>query len=762
MILFYLCKNNTKEGLMEKNIIVCWNKVSANNIIEKAEKLRYDTKNEIDSILSKKSELKIEIETIIESNCEFDSSIISSTYKKLGKGTYDKELYTKINDAYGNITCGISKEEKARKLIEIIDKIESESKTAEADKLCLYNFCTCTSFDDLNKTLNKTSEINGFIVLCELDWSDYDTADALKGITLVQHFLRYEKKLKAPVIFTSFSEREDILVERPDANIILTPAVRHKFIQYSFNISALLHAFDDMKNLTKRQLDYTIKRFCDIKGLLSHIKHNVHGCSGEGLGVIKTQLLYAVKKTFSNDTEKLNKIKAASTDKEIEKICVQLLDDLQHKNEIENIKLIDFICDSEDKQMRTLILDDNPNDDCTNRLVTCMNRIHDKMSAKNYICSIARPMITRNVEEFFNELDRKNCTYNNIILDIEIWNKSGDLESLGFDIAEEVMMRMSTPVQINMITNITRSLHSRLIDSYNNDVIKGIYLKEEILSSDARAIKFIQNLNQEWNSFYSLYKTPQYDCCKTFQRLLSIAKRRMPNNVKYDIDFNKISDVGKTDIKTYTITNYDEFDIAVNDISTELIRRFLTECGHTTTDEITWPVFDTVCATMRKVIADDKSIGLGNEKLTDKVLSKGKEYKDTFYEPTSEDIINFVIKLALRRFFLYLKLFIHEYDILKKFNDIKKKDPKREDIKWSYKDADLACRAISEQYKGYLNTKFNLNNQSKGLTEVLLYTTKIDEKEQLSEEEKLFINAVMNNNNAFNYIKSAKNLTFEY
>ncbi|MCR5036424.1 MAG: hypothetical protein K6A73_03785 [Bacteroidales bacterium] len=738
---------------MEKNIIICWNKDSAQSIGNMAKKSYLETQDRINSILRTRSELRVEIEKIIKDGGELDSSRICQIPDNL-----KDDLYKKVYNDFGNINYGFTREEKVQKLIEIIDKRELEYNQAKADVICLYNLvCSCTCFKDLKEVITSGTRIDGFIVLCDLDWSDYDSTDDYKGISLVQHFIRYEMKITAPVVFTSTKTLHKILDSRPDANIITTPALQQKFKQFSLTIEDLLHCFDNMKEMTKRQLEYTLNRFCDLQGLLSHIKHN---CSNDSLDSCKIQLLYAVKKLFNDDNVKVNEIKAASSDKEIVEICEKYIHELQNDNTATNIRVVDFIGDSEEKQLRTLILDDNEQDSYTNRLVQYMNQIYNEVSSNNLTCSIAKPVVTRNTDEFFDMLDK--YSFNNIILDVEIWNKTGELVALGFDIAEEVRTRMSTPVQINMITNITRTLHSKLIDSYNNDVIKGIYLKEEILSSDSRTIKFIHNLNQEWNKYYYSYKTPQYDCCKAFQRLLSIAKRRMPDNVKYDIDFNIISDVGKTDMKTYTITNYDELDKTVNDISTALIRRFLTECGHTTTNDITWPIFDTVCATMRKVIADKNSIGLGNETLTDKVMSKGK-YKNMVYEPAAEDIINFAIKLALRRFFLYLKLFIHKYDILRKFNDIKKKDQNREDFKWRYQDADLACRAICEQHRGFLNKEFIINNQSKGLTAVLLYSIRIkDEKEQLSEDEKAFVEAVIKNKNSFNYKMSINNLVFEY
>lgn len=739
---------------MKKNIIVCCKNEDAISIKDMADALNFKTQNEIDSILNEQSELKKEIDKIINTPGDISlSKIFDIPHKK------EDILFKKISNDFSNISCGFSRIEKANKLIDIFNKRDLELKKNRIENISLYNVVSiCTSFNDFQKTLATTSDIDGIAVFCELDWGDYDSTDNLKGITLVQRYIRYEKKLKTPVVFTSVLKHKDILSKRPDANIISTPALQHKFIRFSFDVEELFNGFRDMNNMTKRQLDYTIDRFCNLKGLLSHIKHNVHGCSDDSLNCYKTQLLYAVKMLFDNKVDKISEVNAASTDKDLEKICKKYIDELQNDNKNANIKIVDYICDSKEKQLRTLILDDNEQDDYTNRLVSCMNQIHDKVSSTNQLCSIEKPVVTRTIDEFFYLLGQNDSFFNNIILDVEIWNKAGALEALGFDIAEEIRSRISSPIQINMITNITRSLHSKLIDNFNNDVIKGIFLKEEILSSDTQALSFIKNICHDWDAYITLYKTPQFDCCKVLHKLINTVRRRMPNDVKMEIDFNKISNAGKSDIRSYTITNYDEFEITVKDLSTELIKRFLLECSNKATDDITWSDFNNVCSIMRTVIGN--SIGLGNEKLIDKVMGK---YKKGNNEPESDDIVNFISRLVLRRFFLYLKLFIKNYDLIRKFDDVKAQNPDREDVKWRYRDADLACRAISKQFKRpYINDDYTTSKQSKCLTETLLYSIKIDEKDQLSEEEKTFIEAIGNNRNSFNYITNVKNLTFEY
>ena len=735
---------------MEKNIIVCWNEDSAQSISDMAKKSYLATKENMVSILGKRSKLRGEIEKIVNGNGEIDSERICQIPNSL-----KDDLYKKVSDDFGKISHGLSQEEKAQKLIEIIDKRELEFNQIIADKLFLYNVVSvCTSFKELNKVLNSDTKIDGIIVWCDLEWNDYDSPDNYKGISLVQHFIRYEKKMNTPVVFTSTQNLHTIIKKRPDANIIATPALQHKFVQFSPNIEDLLHCFDNMKEITKRQLEYALNRFCDLKGLLSHIKHN---CSNGSIDSYKTQLLYAVTKLFNNDSAKLNEVQAASSDKEIIRICEKYIHELQNDNTVANIKIVDYICDSEEKQLRTLILDDNEEDECTNRLVRCMNQICDMVTSKNSICSIAKPVVARNIDDFFSLLD-EDSSFNNIILDIEIWNKSEELEALGFDIAEEVRTRMTTPVQINMITNITRSLHSKLIDNFNNDVVKGIYLKEDILSSDTQTISFIKSINQEWNNYFNLYKAPQFNCCKVYQRLITTVKRRMPNNVKIKLDFDKITNSGKTDIRLYTLTNYDELEIAIKDITSELIKRFLSEFPkEASADDITWEKFDSVCSIMRRVVSD--SIGLGNEKLIDKIMGKKKAASK---EPDTDDINNFVSRLVLRRFFLYLKLFINNYEITRKFDYKKTHDEDREDVKWRYRDADLACRAISKQFKRpFIDEEYNTSKQSKCLTETLLYSIKIDEKDQLSEEEKAFVESVIKNEDSFN-IGKYNVLVFEY
>lgn len=743
---------------MEKNIIICWNKDSVSGInsqIENIKKQKNYTIHAIASYQSEPSTLRKTIESIINNidDCD-DASII----KQIPQNLKETDLYKLILEDWANIPAN-EKDKKNAKL-NIVIKREQELNRAKAIRKIewpnYYNYnvtSICLSFKELQKALKNTEKIDGLIVLCELDWSDYDTIDNMKGITLVQRFIRYEKKLKIPVVFTSVFEQRNIISERPDAIIISTPALQHKFIRFSLNVTDLFNGFYNMKNITKRQLDYTIDRFCDIKGLLSYIKHNVHGCSNDDLNFYKTQLLYAVKTMFDNNEEKVNEINTASTDKDIELICHNYLAELQHYNKTANIRITDYICDTEDKQLRTLILDDNPNDDYTTRLVYWMNQINDKVSQSNNYCCIAKPVVVRNVDDFFNEIGT-NSYYNNIILDVELWNEHKELEALGFDIAEEIITIRSAPMQINLITNTTRSLYPKLINNTKNCIIKGIYLKEEILSSDIQTIRFINNINKEWIDYFNLYSKRQYQCNNVFQRFICTVIRRMPDNVKIEIDINKISNTGRSNFKIYSITNYDALEITVKELSLELIKRFLAECQITANSEITWQNFDSVSTAMRKIIAN--TIGLGNENLIGKLASKGIGL-------SANDICSFTCRLVLRRFFLYLKLFIKHHELMRKFEDDRRKYKYREDVKWKYRDADLACRAISKQFKRpYINKDYKTSKQSKCLTQTLLYSVKIDEKDQLSEEEKAFVEAVIKNKNSFNYSVNTDVLVFDY
>lgn len=750
---------------MEKNIIVCWNMNGISGInyqIENIKKQKNETLHSIASHQSERTELRKTIESIINDSDDCDDVLI---IKQIPKALKDTELYKLIMEDWANIPAN-EKDKKNAKL-NIVIKREQELNKAKQNIIWpnYYNYNVtniCLSFKDFQKVLENTEKIDGLIVLCELDWDDYDSTDDLKGITLVQRYIRYEKKIKAPVVFTSFFKKENILSylkqedslsQRPDADIISTPALQHKFIRFSKDVIDLFNGFRDMKNMTKRQLDYTIDRFCDLKGLLSHIKHNVHGCSDDSLNSYKAQLLYAVKKLFDNNADKISEVNAASTDKDLENICHNYITELQHYNKTANIRITDYICDTEDKQLRTLILDDNPNDDYTTRLVYWMNQINDKVSQSNNYCCIAKPVVVRNVDDFFNEIGTDSY-YNNIILDVELWNEHKELEALGFDIAEEVITRRSVPMQINLITNTTRSLYPKLINNTKNSIIRGIYLKEEILSSDLQTIRFINNINKEWNDYINFYSKRQYQCNNAFQRLICTVIRRMPDNVKIEFDINKLSDTSKSNFRTYLITNYDELEVTVKDLSLKLIQRFLTECQKTNNSVITWLDFDTICATMRELIAN--TIGLGNEKLISKLVDKN-------IRPNANDIINFTKRLVLRRFFLYLKLFIKHHEIMRRFEDDRKKHKYREDVKWRYRDADLACRAISKQFKRpFIDKEYNTSKQSKCLTETLLYSIKIDEKDQLSEEEKAFVEAVIKNKDSYNYNANINNLTFEY
>lgn len=737
---------------MEKNIIICWRTDSAADTIKQVEeikKLKLDAQQKIATITNEPSEFRKAAEKVMDEVGYNDDGKIIKNIQNLKLNDY--ESYKKVFEYWGDIPANEKNKKKAKldAIIELEKELSIEKNARETiwHPYFDYNIVgVCSNFSDFEKTLGETEKVDGIIVLCELKWDDYKYKDIYNGITLVQKYIRTEKKMKVPVVFVSQSTRNEILDIRPDTNIISTPALQHKFIVYNtLNIKEILCMFNDMKELTKRQLEYTTDSYCDSIGLLSYIKHQVGKCkSDRDLEAFRNQLLYVVSVSFCNDVDKKKEVADAVDGRSLEIICEKYRNELRDNKEPVIIRTIDYICDSKDKQLRTLILDDDPNDKYTQRLVSCMNMICDKVSSNGYLCSIAKPVVKTNVDDFMEELGRKqDAYYNNIILDVEIWNELHQLEALGFDIADEIMAKKSTPLQINMITNTTRSLHAKLVNNTRNDEIKGIYLKEEVLASDAQAIRFIRNIIKEWDYNIKFNRRNQYQCSNGFQHTFSSVMRRLPENVTKTINGDLISNEGKADMRTYSITNYDEMEVTVNDLSDKLINRFLAECSNKTSDDITWAIFDNVCETMRDVIR--KSIGSGNEGMNNDFKSFDKQL-----EP--KHIWNFAIRLVLRRFFLYIKQFINHHNLIKKFDDFReKKSRTRYDINWGYKDSDLACRAINTQFKGH-NKGNTIENNTKCLTQTLLYTKEIDEQAQLTEEEKTFVEYLIENKNTvFNY-----------
>jgi hypothetical protein len=204
-----------------------------------------------------------------------------------------------------------------------------------------YNIVLCSNFRDLDKI--DYSKIIGIIVLCELKWSNEVNAGTysdMNGIKLVQHYIRIEKKIKLPVLFLSFLGQRDIISKIKDESIkeiICTPILKHKFDRLPLCDSKIRDKMDDTGELSELELEYTIFRFCDIDGLIRHIKHKISTCyTIEDFHKLMNKLEYSIEKKYPISKSQLSDIKQ------------QLLSmDMGNINDITRIKtLISSFCEN--------------------------------------------------------------------------------------------------------------------------------------------------------------------------------------------------------------------------------------------------------------------------------------------------------------------------------------------------------------------------------------------------------------------------------
>lgn len=556
----------------------------------------------------------------------------------------------------------------------------------------------CSDPDDFkDKILLQPTEFDGIVVNC--DGKFYDP------ISLVQK-LRSQYRVKLPVVFTSTKSKENIISNNPLAVIISTPALQHKFVQLDFCISKLFETFNEMKKLSERQLDYVIAKFCDSVGMVRTIKHDAQGWDGQSQDIFngyKGKLKYLIGILYDNDKEKIEEIEELKSKDELIKLCERYIKEITNDSYESNVivEFEKFVCDREEQCIKPLVFDDNKNDPYTKRLIDMLCGINDVVEAENKKCRIEKPEVVTTISEFREKMS--NC--NVFFIDVEIWN-NGELEALGFDVADELKKKLNYPFYVYLITHSTRCMHSGTSNRYYNPVTKGIYLKSEFFASKRLTYRFICDIKSDFDELLRLNK---YACCRKLFGFYDIVKNdgNYPKegvNVEY-----KIQKLPKKYYFNRTIRNYADFENSVKESTMILIEIFISICKEHPNFN-----FDScldICHKMRVKISDSGSISQGNDK-----FKLGDEL-------TEDDIRKIFIKFTLRRFFLYIKR------VISANRDICQKNGQK------YKVEDIACTAITEQSK--ITTKGN--DQSKGLTSVLLYTLKLQENEQLLEEEKEFV-----------------------
>lgn len=218
-----------------------------------------------------------------------------------------------------------------------------------------YIVCSSHSeFNDLDEATLK--DAGGFLVLCELPW-DHESAvvprSEFGGIRLVQRFIRDKMSLKAPVVFTSFSDAFSICEIHKEYKIVKTPALQHQFIRLPALRKELARKFLDMNNLTDTELAYTKLIYCDIKGLLVQINHVLEGRDKSEQENYRKDLEYVLKEQFYNDEELMEEYHNAENLSDFCKILLARMEASDNPSAHDG-----FLDDQKHETIRILLIED--------------------------------------------------------------------------------------------------------------------------------------------------------------------------------------------------------------------------------------------------------------------------------------------------------------------------------------------------------------------------------------------------------------------
>lgn len=571
---------------------------------------------------------------------------------------------------------------------------------------------------------------NGFIVSCELQWSHQSnrcSLTAMSGIRLVREELRIRLGTTAPVVFVSVLTQDEIMKIHPDAGIVKTPALQHEFVKIQHQTTSfkndLLALLGKMRPQTSLELRYTQQIYCDLKGMLSQIKHSIR----QDPERCRMQLRYLVEKRFQDDPILKQQLDDTSTD--LAQLCQSLANKLADvaTADADGFKLNpEFACDHDQEPLKILILEDNSEDVHVNRFRHYIGRMVGLYKKEGKTFLFKGPTII-NTEQELDKQMAKN--YDVVICDIEIRDKDGLLVSLGFNILDRLSARYSNPIYY-IVTNVTRSFY----DQIKIPGVKRIRLKEEVFGSEQEIERFLYGIKE-----IKEHDGQTNDASKNkYLPIFRIMDGHIHNAANYPITFKKKTEFGATRFDAF-----DELEACVRAKSEDLIKEFLrTTCSFTDGDvdrlETKFDFFtesqtsNNICEYMRNHIS--KTITLGNENFVKKF---------DFAAPiTADETRKYVIRLVLRQFFLYLRRFVMHYG-LNKFEDY---------IEQNLTIDDIASRVISGQYKGdhfqqnpklkYFGSIEKANQPGKCLFYTLLYSPEMEEHQQLTIEEKVFVESL--------------------
>lgn len=665
------------------------------------------------------------------------------------------QSFKKIRDLIGDLEVNdLERFEELKRLLNI-EKMKLSKAVENASKTNV-EFVACNNYDEL-KNIQKKNEYYGLVVPCELHWSkekgDFQNSEFM-GITLVQH-LR-EEGVAIPVVFTSVLDVKDIIKIRKDAGIISTPALQHKIVDRFAGWDTVVDAFDGMRLLNDTELKYTQLLYCSLEGMLKQIKHSIRSSSNkEGY---REQIEYVLEQAFNNN-HKLQE-EFHKTD-DLELFCEKLIRLLNDNGELYDKKDItpDFLCAEEEEPIRIVYLEDNPNDvnvanfvkyiDDRNKEIKKRNVEIDKRNwdkegkkkEKKEKYKFANPTIVNNVEA----LERCYKTHDVIIVDIDIRNNNNELVALGFEVMRHLIEDLkATSHAYYIVTNVTRSFY----DQIKIPGIKHIRLKEEVFGADDKIERFLYGIKEAVES----KEAPVSDCQSVFDMLDSYVKNG--SNYPINYKFNYMSE-------EKGLQSFEELEELVKNETQVLINYFLSSCSKQRKEYDSqlgegdlFDIFDDASKETQAYIGSNPGrLGKGNGKLVSTVMKRKNE------APSSAIVNAFIVRLILRRFFVYVREFAKHYRIKEKGKFVHGKG-------YGITESDLACRAVNGTKGAYKEYDDKGSKQSKCLTETLMLTEDDNRiASLLTDEEKDFVKYLAQQESIvfdFSSKKEIERISFDY